>query len=126
MDFEGFGEGFDGRQQPLLQTGHQQGGFGLLAFAGTGIAFFTGNPVSFQQTGQFQFRRIGWQPGEFDLHDGPLGEAAADFPDIFLESAHHHIVESLLQDFHPTGETMGVEDFQQGAKAIGMTVVGCG
>ena len=96
----------------MLQSGNQQIRLGPLPLGGVRIAGFPRRPVFLQQTGKRQFRGIRRQPGKFDLDDISLREAAANFPDILLQAADHHLVEPLLEDFHATGEAVRIEDFQ--------------
>ena len=90
------GKRLDRGEQALLETRDQQGG-GRLLFLGlarqTGFAEFA---VLIEQLGQAQLGRVGWQSLEVDLAGNAFGKSAFDLAQVFLQPAHHDLVEKLL------------------------------
>ena len=73
--------------------------------------------------GEPQLGSIRWKILHVFLDDAADGEATRDNADIFLQAADHDSVEVALADRNPAHETLVVEEFEEGAEAVGMAVV---
>ena len=79
--------------------------------------------VVVEHRGEPQLGRARRQSGDADRFDDALGKGLPEAAQIFFEPADHHRLKLLRIDVEAAGETLRVEDFEQGGEGVGMAVV---
>jgi hypothetical protein len=116
-------EGVDGREETLLEAGDEEEGFSLLAFGGGGETALTDVAVGVEEAGQGEFRGGIREVADVDLDDSAFRKSAGEGADVFLETPDHDVVEVVFEDRDAAGESLGIEQFEEGAEAVGVAVV---
>jgi hypothetical protein len=123
MHAERAGEGFDGGEEPLLQSGDQKTGGGLRPSRGVLQSLLTEFAVLVEQCGQLQLGGIFREGVDVHLHDVPFGEAPLDVADVLLEPPDDDLIAVFGRDGDPTAEPLRVEDFKECREAVRVPVV---
>lgn len=126
LAFDGFAvnlkttcESLNRGEEPLLQADYEKARRRLGLCRGTLVALFADRAVFVEELGQDEFWSVLGKTGDFDSLDNALGETVLNFANVFLEPTHHHVVEHLLAPhLDAAGEAVGIEQFQQGGKAV--------
>ena len=127
MHVQGAIEAVDRAEQPFLQVGHHQQFGCALPCSGLGQARVTQIAVLPQQIGEHQFGRIAGEVVEHHRVHVALGQLnAGKAAQVFFQPAHQHRFKVFFAHRDTTAEAGGIEDFQQGRKAVAVAVVGCG
>src|SRR5207244_8861396 len=83
--------------------------------------------VLVQQAREYEFRRVFGQSRDINLHDIAFWKTTLDFSDVLLQAANNDFVTMLDGDRHTAAEPLGIENFEERRKAVGMGVMGgCG
>src|SRR5213593_1243920 len=98
MDRQRLGEGFNRREQPLLQASDQQAGSTLRAPSLPRQSLLTEGAILVEQRGDTKLRGVGWQSRNIDLHNMALRKSANDLTQVILEAAHHYVIQVALHD----------------------------
>ena len=118
------GEGFDRREQSLLQADHEKARMGAGLRRGGGEPFCARRPVGVEQPGELEFRRVGRQSRDDHPLHAPLGKPAAHLPEVLLEAADHDPIQLPRRRPNAAGETEGIQQLEQGREAVRVPVVG--
>jgi hypothetical protein len=96
VDGEGVGEGFDGREEPLLEIGSNELELDLFLAGGLGEDFLGLGAVLVEEFGELKFGSSLGRDGDGFRDDFSFGKAAGDLADVFLEAVHYHGFEVLF------------------------------
>lgn len=101
----------------------RRGTDGLLPAGGVGQAQLAHAPVFVEQLGKAQLGGIIREPAQVYLDDMAFGEPAIDEANVIFQAAHHDAVTIAFQHPDAAGEALRVQNFQQRAETVGVSVV---